>query len=88
MVPLQALVRAMCARSLLVTCKATSVLLYMPSSVVSPIYDKFSTMFKQVLSYVKWGNAQVLVLCDKVQNLVYECHNGTRIYHCQPPFAI
>lgn len=33
--------------------------------------------FKQGLSYAKWGNAQVLVLCDKEQILVYERHNGS-----------
>lgn len=32
--------------------------------------------FTQGRSYAKWGNAQVLVLCDKVQILVYERHNG------------
>lgn len=33
--------------------------------------------FKQGLSYARWGNAKVLVLCDKVQILVYERHNGS-----------
>ena len=33
--------------------------------------------FTQGRSYAKWGNAQVLVLCDKVQILVYERHNGS-----------
>lgn len=33
--------------------------------------------FKQGLSYAKWGNAQVLVLCDKEQILVYVRHNGS-----------
>lgn len=33
--------------------------------------------FKQGLSYAKWGNAQVLVLCDKVQILVYQRHDGS-----------
>lgn len=33
--------------------------------------------FTQGRSYAKWGNAQVLVLCDKVQILVYERQNGS-----------
>lgn len=33
--------------------------------------------FTQGRSYAKWGNAQVLVLCDKEQILVYERHNGS-----------
>ena len=33
--------------------------------------------FTKGSSYAKWGNAQVLVLCDKVQILVYERHNGS-----------
>ena len=33
--------------------------------------------FTQGRSYAKWGNAHVLVLCDKVQILVYERHNGS-----------
>lgn len=33
--------------------------------------------FTQGRSYAKWGNAQVFVLCDKVQILVYERQNGS-----------
>ncbi len=33
--------------------------------------------FTQGRSYAKWGNAQVLVLCDKEQILVYERHHGS-----------
>ena len=33
--------------------------------------------FTQGRSYAKWGNAQVLVLCDKQQILVYQRHKGT-----------
>lgn len=33
--------------------------------------------FTQGRSYAKWGNAQVLVLCDKEQILVYERRNGS-----------
>ncbi len=33
--------------------------------------------FTQGRSYAKWGNAQVLVLCDKEQLLVYERHHGS-----------
>lgn len=33
--------------------------------------------FTQGRSYAKWGNAQVLVLCDKIQILVYERQNGS-----------
>lgn len=33
--------------------------------------------FTQGRSYAKWGNAKVLVLCDKMQILVYDRHNGS-----------
>jgi hypothetical protein len=33
--------------------------------------------FTQGRSYAKWGNAQILVLCDKQQILVYERHHGS-----------
>lgn len=33
--------------------------------------------FDQGFSYAKWGNAQVLVLCDKEQILVYERQHGS-----------
>lgn len=40
--------------------------------------DEIESNYKQGLSYAKWGNAQVLVLCDKAQIRVYlrDKHNN------------